>query len=140
MNFPESIIIRGAEISVKKLDWPIADESFFSDILNADLIISTPTTMIVEAMAAGAKIILDDTYSLRFMGSCRRTFRNYSWFDEIYNSPIPRIRSIRKSGKIIEWAIRTNDFYKFPVESIINHNRKDFSLRVTEALEIVEDN
>jgi hypothetical protein len=130
LGLPNEIIIREAVIVAQDLDWPIADATFFQDLLRADLVISTPTTMILEAMAAGCKIVLDDTKSYRYLGSSSNSFRNYSWFDEIYSSRLPRFRSLRGSGKFLANELQKPTGFNFPLESILEYDSMSFAERV----------
>jgi hypothetical protein len=68
----------GSELAV-----PIIDENHMYQILDADIVISTPTTMMIEAMILNKKVIIDVSDDNIHRTTAAKAIKKYDHFDSI---------------------------------------------------------
>ena len=91
------------EDSNNKTKWPTTNAAMYQSMLNSDIVIGSPTTILLEAIMFNKRIILDLTGCKTHFNSSEMYFKNYEHFDEIIACEgIRKFSSYNELSKILE--------------------------------------
>jgi hypothetical protein len=96
---------------------PVIDDSHISLIQDANIIISTPTSMVLECMMLGKKVVLDTTNDGVHRTSAFHQYRNYVHFRSL-----DKINDLVKCYSLLELQKEIITEYKFPTKSLIKYD------------------
>lgn len=89
-------------------DWPVLDSKLYERMYRSDLVIGTPSTFLLEAIAVGMPILLD-MRSLRRKPSPRSVFKENQHFQEILASDlIPKMYCARDAQQLSIEVLNSN--------------------------------
>ena len=94
-------------IDVKNLSgWPVNTDTFYSEMLNCDIVIGSPSTFLLEEFLFGVNLILDNRDCTVHYNSARRYFSKSEHFEEIISSDkVLRIDRTKDSAKVVLEAL-----------------------------------
>jgi hypothetical protein len=91
------------EDSNNKTKWPTTNAAMYQAMLNSDIVIGSPTTILLEAIMFNKRIIIDLTGCETHFNSSEMYFKNYEHFDEIIAcEAIRKFSSYDELSKIFE--------------------------------------
>ena len=100
--------------------WPILDRDIYKDLIEADIVIGTPSTLILEAMLLNKKIIIDYR-KIKSIHSPRKVFETRKHFWEILNNKdIPKLRKSTDIISMAERIIQLDQNYKETIEDLVS--------------------
>jgi hypothetical protein len=139
-TFPKMLRINFPKID-EEIDpiWPTLDGDIYRDLIEADIVIGTPSTLILEAMLLNKKIIIDYR-RIKSIHSPRKVFRTRKHFLEILNNEdIPKLRKSSDLNSVAEKIIQFNQNYKETIEDIVSFPNVSYGIDLSElAKKIVE--
>lgn len=96
---------------------PVIDDSHMSLIQGAHIIISTPTSMVLECMMLGKKVILDVTND-----GVHRTSAFHQYHSYVHFRSLDKINNLVKCYNLIELQREIITEYKFPTKNLIKYD------------------
>jgi hypothetical protein len=100
--------------------WPILDRDIYSDLIEADIVIGTPSTLIVEAMLLNKKIIIDYR-RIKSIHSPRRIFEGRTHFKEILNNQnFPKLRKLTEMKSMAKRISKLDQDYKETIGDLVS--------------------
>lgn len=121
--------------------WPILDPAIYTEMIDADVVIGTPSTFLLEAMLLKKKIILDYR-KLNSEHSPRTLFESRTHFIEIVESNrIPKLRKIEDLEKLVGDVLKSDQDYEDLLKDLIVEPEKTFSISLRDlVLSVVGEN
>ena len=120
--------------------WPILDRDIYKDLIAADIVIGTPSTLILEAMLLNKKIIMDYR-RIKSIHSPRKVFETRKHFREILNNKdIPKLRKSTDMISMAERLIQVNQDYKETIEDLLSFPKVSYGIDLSQLAKKIYEN
>lgn len=124
-------------ISSEERKNPVINQSHISLMQSADIIISTPTSMVIECMLLGKKIVLDLTND-----GFHRTTARINYDSHIHFRELDKIKNLKKCTTLDqikesilgEFTLRSPKFIKYSTEDLIENTLPSYSSHIIRML------
>lgn len=121
--------------SGNKFAVPIIDKGHMNQILDADIVISAPTTMMIEAMILNKKVIVDVSDDNIHRTTAGKAIKRYDHFNSILtNKDLLFCKTSREMLLGIMDYLENTHYVEYDLENLIENSSTDYGSKLVEVI------